>query len=165
MTDYLALLENDQPEPNRAAEPEPKNLGTERPEPRDTGISSPTIPRSTPAATDPNKPAAESRTMPEPDLTTPRALNRLARDARAVLAQLIQDRATAFTLEYFDLGVPAKIVSRRVNLEALEQVIRTALEKAPAAERCILWSHQPDGWEVGAAQYSDIEPRAKRVQA
>jgi hypothetical protein len=149
------------------AQPEPTQPTTERPEPQDTGISSPTIPRSTPAATatDPNKPAEEFRTTPEPDLTKPRALNRLARDARAVLAQLLEDRATAFTLEYFDLGVPAKITSRRVNFESLEQVIKTALEKAPTAERCIIWSHQPDGWEVGCAQYSDLEPRAKRVQA
>ena len=149
------------------AEPGPQNLRTERPDPRDAGISSPRIPMSTPAvtATTPTSPAAEFRTPPEPDLTTPRALNRLARDARAVLAQLLEDRATAFTLEYHDLGVPSKITSRRVNLEALEQVIRTALEKAPTAERCILWSHQPDGWEVDAAQYTDLEPRAKRVQA
>ena len=157
MTDYLALLESDQSQPNRTAEPEPQNLGTERPEPRDAGISSPTIPRSTPAATatDPNKPAAEIR-------TTPRPLERLLENLKAVHAQLEDDQAHGFILETYDLGVPSKLTVRGTHYQALERAVRSALERTPDAEHVIVWTVQPDGWEVTCAQYHDSR---KRVQA
>jgi hypothetical protein len=155
MTDYLALLENDQPEPNRAAKPEPQNLGTERPEPQDTGISSPTIPRSTLTTTDPNKPRAEFR-------TTPRPLERLLENLKAAHKQLEDDQAHGFILETFDLGVPSKLSVRGIHYQALERAVRSALDRTPDAERVIVWTVQPDGWEVTCAQYHDSR---KRVQA
>ena len=107
-------------------EPEPRNLGAERPEPRDTGISSPVIPMPTPAATttDPNKPAAEFR-------ATPRPLERLLENLKAVHKQLEDDRAHGFILETFDLGVPAKLTVRGTHYQVLERAVRSALKRTP----------------------------------
>jgi hypothetical protein len=140
-----------------SVELEPQNLGTQRSEPRDTGVSSPRIPRSAPAstATDPNKPAAEFRTAPRP-------LERLLENLRAVHRQLEDDQAHGFILETFDLGVPSKLTVRGIHYQALERAVRSALERTPDAERVIVWTVQPDGWEVTCAQYHDSR---KRVQA
>jgi hypothetical protein len=137
--------------------PEPHILGTQHPEPRDMGIFSPTIPRSTPAATDPNKPA-EFR-------MTPRPLTRLLENLKAVHIQLEQDQAHGFILETFDLGVPSKLTVRGIQWQALERAVKQAQERTPDAERVVMWTVQPDGWEVMCSQYHDAQTSKRPVMA
>jgi hypothetical protein len=94
--------------------------------------------------------------------TTPRPLERLLENLKAIHAQLEDDQAHGFILETFDLGVPSKLTVRGTHYQALERAVRSALERTPDAERVIVWTVQPDGWEVTCAQYHDSR---KRVQA
>jgi hypothetical protein len=131
------------PEKN-GSEPEPQNLGTERPEPRDEGISLRTIPVSTPAV--------------------PRPLERLLENLKAVHAQLEHDQAKGFTVETIDLDRSSKVQVQGRNHQALERVVRQAQKRTPDAERVIVCAILPDGWEVVCAQFHD-GTHTKRVQA
>jgi hypothetical protein len=143
------------PEKN-GSEPEPQNLGTQHPKPRDTGISSSIIPRSNPAATDPNKPAAKF---------APRPLQLLLENLQAVHAQLEHDQAQGFILETIDFGTSSKLHVQGRRYQALKRAVRQAQERTPDAERVIVWTVLPDGWEVVCAQYHDGANSRNRVQA
>jgi hypothetical protein len=96
---------------------------------------------------------------------TPRPLERLLENLKAVHRQLEQDQAHGFILETLDLGVPSKLTVRGIQYQALERAVRSALERTPDAERVIVWTVQPDGWEATCAQYHDGTNSRNRVQA
>jgi hypothetical protein len=92
-------------------------------------------------------------------------LSRLYDNLKVVHEQLEDDHAQGFILEVFDFGVPSKLTIRGTHHQALERAVRQAQERTPDAERVIVWTVQPDGWETICAQFHESSIQKKWVKA